>query len=270
MTAFPTPLSAYPPPSPDGLVATLRDRLAQDPFSGAATTVFALAVLHSFAVAQLAEFAKHVQARHDAAAAKRGLPASPSVVAELFHFLGEVEVVFGLWAVVLVAVIVWSLRLADGDALLQRYRQLYRAALRCRDHGHGGDAADHSVRREPSATGREAWARDTGGVVGDDPDRRSAARVVHYRARRDDDLGAVTGAAILRPGAEPSAEVCDAWLAVRECVGGWNVDPFRGAAGADGGARVGMGHTVHARPLRMAISHGGCRVDVHVLVSVPR
>ena len=69
MTAFPTPLSAYPPPSPDGLVATFRDRLAQDPFSGAATTVFALAVLHSFAVAQLAEFAKHVQARHDAEAA---------------------------------------------------------------------------------------------------------------------------------------------------------------------------------------------------------
>jgi hypothetical protein len=28
---------------------------------------------------------------------------SPSLVAELLHFLGEVEVVFGLWAVVLVA-----------------------------------------------------------------------------------------------------------------------------------------------------------------------
>jgi hypothetical protein len=88
------------------LVATLRDRLAQDPFSGVATTVFALAVLHTFAVAQLAGFAKYIQARHDAAAATRGLPASPSVVAELFHFLGEVEVVFGLWAVALVAVIV--------------------------------------------------------------------------------------------------------------------------------------------------------------------
>jgi len=107
MSVFPTPLSAYPPASPDGLIATLRDRLAQDPFSGAATTVFALAVLHSFAVAQLAEFANRVQARHDAEAAKRGLSASPSVVAELFRFLGEVEVVFGLWAVVLVAAIVW-------------------------------------------------------------------------------------------------------------------------------------------------------------------
>jgi Putative Na+/H+ antiporter len=107
MTTFPTPLAAFPPPSADGLVATLRDRVAQDPFSGVATTIFALAVLHSFAVAQLAEFARRVQDRHDAAVARRGLPPSPSVVAELFHFLGEVEVVFGLWAIALTAAIVW-------------------------------------------------------------------------------------------------------------------------------------------------------------------
>jgi hypothetical protein len=63
--------------------------------------VFLLAVLHTFAAARFAALAHRIQHRHDARAEARGRPPSPSVLAEVLHFLGEVEVVFGLWAVVL-------------------------------------------------------------------------------------------------------------------------------------------------------------------------
>jgi hypothetical protein len=49
-----------------------------------------------------------VQRRHDERARAGGRPASPNVLAELLHFLGEVEVVFGLWAVVLLTAITLS------------------------------------------------------------------------------------------------------------------------------------------------------------------
>jgi hypothetical protein len=106
-TTFPTPLEAYPPMSPDGLLVTLADRLHADPFNAVATGVFALAILHTFAAAQFTALAHRIQRRHDERAQGSGLAALPSVAAELLHFLGEVEVVFGLWAVVLLLAIAW-------------------------------------------------------------------------------------------------------------------------------------------------------------------
>jgi hypothetical protein len=103
--AFPTPLSAYPPPSADGVFATLAARVAADPFNLVITAIFAIAILHTFAAARFTRLAHDVQHRHDAARSPSDAP-RPSVAAELLHFLGEVEVVFGLWAVVLIAAIV--------------------------------------------------------------------------------------------------------------------------------------------------------------------
>jgi Putative Na+/H+ antiporter len=105
--SFPTPLAAYPPMSPDGLLATLADRLQFDPFNAVATGIFALAILHTFAAARFTALAYQAQDRHDARARAAGEPASPSVAAELLHFLGEIEVVFGLWVIVLIAAIAW-------------------------------------------------------------------------------------------------------------------------------------------------------------------
>src|SRR5512139_4245535 len=103
---LPTPLSAYPPPSPDGLLATLVQRASQDPFNLIATTIFGLAILHTFLVARFSALAHRVQHHHDEAAAREGRRPRPSVLAEFLHFLGEVEVVFGLWAVVLTVALV--------------------------------------------------------------------------------------------------------------------------------------------------------------------
>jgi hypothetical protein len=46
-----------------------------------------------------------VQHRHDEHRHRRGLGSQPSLPAELLHFVGEVEVIFGLWAIVLLVAI---------------------------------------------------------------------------------------------------------------------------------------------------------------------
>ena len=101
---FPLPLSAYPPPQ-DTVFDTVRDRLAVEPFNGVATAIFALAILHTFAAPRFAALAHRVQHRHDERLRAARRSPAPSVAAELLHFLGEVEVVFGLWAIVLVVAI---------------------------------------------------------------------------------------------------------------------------------------------------------------------
>jgi hypothetical protein len=100
---FPTPLSAYPPPSSQGLLATLSDRVAMAPFNAIAATIFLIAILHTFAASRFSHLAHKVQDRYDARARIARRPTRPSVAAEILHFFGEVEVVFGLWTVVLAA-----------------------------------------------------------------------------------------------------------------------------------------------------------------------
>ena len=108
LTTLPTPLSAYPPASPDGLLATLTQRASQDPFNLIATAIFALAIIHTFSVARFTALAHRVQHDQDERAAREGRPPRPSTLAEFLHFFGEVEVVFGLWALVLsAAVLLW-------------------------------------------------------------------------------------------------------------------------------------------------------------------
>ena len=102
---FPTPLAAYTA-SPDGnLLRTLQLRVEQDPFAAVATAIFALAILHTFTAARFTALAHRLQERHDRRALASDLPPGPAVAAEILHFLGEVEVVFGLWVIPLLVAI---------------------------------------------------------------------------------------------------------------------------------------------------------------------
>ena len=98
---IPRPLETYPSAADQSLAAELSARIQLEPFNALATGVFLVAVLHTFAAARFAALAHRIQHRHDARAQSDGRPRSPSSIAELLHFFGEVEVVFGLWAVVL-------------------------------------------------------------------------------------------------------------------------------------------------------------------------
>lgn len=104
VATFPLPLTAYPTSSA-GLLDTLSTRIDIEPFNVIATAIFFLAIVHTFAAAWFTKLAHRVQQTHDMRSRAEGHAPQPIVVAELMHFLGEVEVVFGLWAVVLMAAI---------------------------------------------------------------------------------------------------------------------------------------------------------------------
>jgi hypothetical protein len=103
--AFPPPLHSYPTLPGAGLFQVLLARARGEPLNLVATLIFLLAILHTFSVRLFATWARRIQAREDARALEQGRPPAPSVAAEVLHFFGEVEVVFGLWALVLTAVL---------------------------------------------------------------------------------------------------------------------------------------------------------------------
>jgi hypothetical protein len=98
---FPRPLSAYPPVSAEGLLGTLADRAQIEPFNLIASAIFLLAILHTLLAARFMVLAHEIEARHEARGRELRLPLVPSLRAEALHFLGEIEVVFGLWVLVL-------------------------------------------------------------------------------------------------------------------------------------------------------------------------
>jgi hypothetical protein len=105
---FPPPLDSYPAQIGASLLEVMVARVHQAPFNAVATGIFALAVLHTFAANRFRALSHDVQERFNARCLERGEPVRPSIVAEVLHFFAEVEVVFGLWAVVLViAITLW-------------------------------------------------------------------------------------------------------------------------------------------------------------------
>src|SRR5687767_3746720 len=84
----PRPLESYPSAADQSLAAELTARVQLEPFNALATGVFLLAILHTFAAARFAALAHSVQRRHAAKAQARGLAPSPSLRAEVLHFLG--------------------------------------------------------------------------------------------------------------------------------------------------------------------------------------
>jgi hypothetical protein len=103
---FPRNLAAYPAMTGEAILAILRARIEAEPFNLFATVIFALAVCHTFVASWFVSVAHKVQHRHDERLARLGHPSHPSPIAEGLHFLGEVEVVLGLWAIPLIIAIV--------------------------------------------------------------------------------------------------------------------------------------------------------------------
>ncbi len=108
VAAFPRALETYPSAPDQTLAADLATRVQLEPFNAIATGVFVLAIIHTFAAARFAALAHRVQHRHDEVERAHGRPATPSLLGEILHFLGEVEVVFGMWALVLLVAITAS------------------------------------------------------------------------------------------------------------------------------------------------------------------
>jgi hypothetical protein len=99
------------------LLQQLRHRIDAEPFNIVATLIFFLAVLHTFFAAKITHYAHQWRHRHE-----QHLPPNPnlppdavapvSFKAEVLHFLGEVEAIFGFWIIPLMLAIIsmkgWS------------------------------------------------------------------------------------------------------------------------------------------------------------------
>jgi len=112
-SGFPLPLDAYPGEEGLGLAAVLASRAAADPLNLVATAIFALAILHTFVAPSLMAASHRLEHRLDAARGREG----HSVRVELLHFLGEIEVIFGIWVVPLLV----SLALVRGPRSPERF-----------------------------------------------------------------------------------------------------------------------------------------------------
>lgn len=103
--AFPKPLESYPKVD-GGMVATMLARVKQEPFNGVATLIFFLAIGHTFLAGTFLKISHYYEKLHEETSGgkPRHMPDHVEYVsfrATLFHFLGEVEVVFGLWVIAL-------------------------------------------------------------------------------------------------------------------------------------------------------------------------
>jgi hypothetical protein len=78
--------------------------VATEPLNLVATALFFLAITHTFLAARFTAMAHRVQHAHAERLREAGAAQAPSVLAEFLHFVGEVEVIFGLWVVPLLVV----------------------------------------------------------------------------------------------------------------------------------------------------------------------
>jgi hypothetical protein len=97
---FPPLLDSYQDTHLRSVGAILWHRIQVEPFNLLATVMFLGAVIHTFLTPRFRHWAHHLEVRHRERAPRYGdRVLHVSVPARLLHFLGEVEAVFGIWAV---------------------------------------------------------------------------------------------------------------------------------------------------------------------------
>lgn len=104
--AFPLPLEAYQDDHVTSVVEVLRHRVEVEQFNLFATLIFCGAILHTFLAQRFRHLAHVLDERALERARQQGQEGEPihsiSKPGRLFHFLGEVEAIFGIWVIPLV------------------------------------------------------------------------------------------------------------------------------------------------------------------------
>ncbi|MBT4097957.1 MAG: hypothetical protein HOM68_12295 [Gemmatimonadetes bacterium] len=104
---FPPVLESYADGHLDSIVDVLIHRVEAEPFNLAATIIFLCAIIHTFLTSRLMEISHRWEHEHAARIASGEQPkGSVHFGSGVFHFLGEVEAVFGIWAIALVGAII--------------------------------------------------------------------------------------------------------------------------------------------------------------------
>lgn len=99
---FPRPESSYETSGAEGILDILKERVLIEPFNLLALIIFICAIIHTLMSSYFIKKA-HKREVYYKELIKQGLvdKNSHSISAGIYHLLGEVEVVFGIWAVVL-------------------------------------------------------------------------------------------------------------------------------------------------------------------------
>ncbi|MCP4338400.1 MAG: hypothetical protein GY799_05805 [Desulfobulbaceae bacterium] len=111
-TEFPPDLQSYNDSS-QSIIERLIHRVKVNPFNLVGTLIFLFAIIHTFLASKFTAISHQLEHEHDLKK-EQGLVPRNSVAqgSRFMHFMGEVEVVFGLWAVALIIAVVlffdWS------------------------------------------------------------------------------------------------------------------------------------------------------------------
>lgn len=125
--AFPKPKESYKEVE-GGVIETIKSRASEDPFNVVASVIFLLAICHTFAAGSLNKLAHHYQHVHEDNLKKRGPrdeehpDGEPEVSfrATMFHFLGEVEAIFGIWVIALAGAATYFYSWSDFQMYLSK------------------------------------------------------------------------------------------------------------------------------------------------------
>jgi Putative Na+/H+ antiporter len=114
--AFPVPIDSYQDEQIHSLPAKLLNRIQREPFNLVAAVIFVFAIVHTFLVSKFRTIAHRLQHRYeDLEPLETGQRDDPYTIrrdrllfgAQFFHFMGEVEAVFGIWLVPLFVAIIF-------------------------------------------------------------------------------------------------------------------------------------------------------------------
>ena len=109
---FPVPLDAYGDAGlikSGDIIAVLINRIGHTPFNLWASLIFLFAILHTFFAAKIMVIAHKLEQQHAEKMRAEGkseeeIEHNPPFMAEMLHFFGEVEAIFGIWVLALAAV----------------------------------------------------------------------------------------------------------------------------------------------------------------------
>lgn len=135
---FPLPLSEYDAAEQSeedwGIWEKLKYRAVQQGgFNLVASLIFLCAILHTFLSGYFVKMAHHQEEKHQKEIVELGLTAEHkshegakdhvSFKANLFHFLGEIEAIFGIWVIALAMAVLWFFGI-QGDGLYAGFKQI--------------------------------------------------------------------------------------------------------------------------------------------------
>jgi Na+/H+ antiporter NhaD/arsenite permease-like protein len=108
-SVLPRALDYYADGHLQSLSSILGHRIAVEPFNAIATLIFLLAIIHTFCVGYFQKKAHKLEAKHQEALGAKGLAGSSQVCfkAQVFHFFGEVEAIFGIWIIPLMLSVIY-------------------------------------------------------------------------------------------------------------------------------------------------------------------